>query len=86
MEQVETYARQDKGQADIVLITDDECRVSPTFIDSFAEMRRRTETSLYGLQVGEPKFGTLKTLADHTMSINKLTASPEALRYMFRSI
>lgn len=86
MNQVAEYERQDKGKADIVLITDDECKVSPTFIDQYAALRRRTETSLYGLQVGEPKYGTLKTLADRTMNINKLTASPEALRDLFRSI
>jgi uncharacterized protein with von Willebrand factor type A (vWA) domain len=86
MAQVEEYERLGKGKADIVLITDDECKVSPSFIDQYADLRRRTETSLYGLQVGEPKFGTLKTLADRTMSITKLTSSPEALRDLYRSI
>jgi uncharacterized protein with von Willebrand factor type A (vWA) domain len=86
MNQVEEYERLGKGKADIVLITDDECKVSPSFIDQYADLRRRTETSLYGLQVGEPKFGTLKTLADRTMSITKLTSSPEALRDLYRSI
>lgn len=86
MAQVEEYERQGRGKADIVLITDDECKVSPSFIDQYADLRRRTETSLYGLQVGEPKFGTLKTLADRTMSITKLTSSPEALRDLYRSI
>lgn len=86
MQIVEEYARKDKGQADIVLITDDECKVSPSFIDQYADLRRRTETSLYGLQVGEPKFGTLKQLADRTMSITKLTSTPEALRDLYRSI
>lgn len=86
MAQVEEYERQGRGKADIVLITDDECKVSPSFIDQYADLRRRTETSLYGLQVGEPKFGTLKTLADRTMCITKLTSSPEALRDLYRSI
>lgn len=86
MNQVAEYEAQGKGKADIVLITDDECKVSPSFIDQFADLRRRTETSLYGLQVGEPKFGTLKTLADRTTSITKLTSTPEALRDLYRSI
>jgi uncharacterized protein with von Willebrand factor type A (vWA) domain len=86
MAQVAEYEAKGKGKADIVLITDDECKVSPSFIDQFADLRRRTETSLYGLQVGEPKFGTLKTLADRTTSITKLTSTPEALRDLYRSI
>ena len=87
MEIVDDYARRGQARPDIVLITDDECKVPASFTERFLAAKARTDAKCYGIQVGgDTGFGTLKTLADHTLSITRLTASPEGVQDLFRTI
>lgn len=86
MEIAQEYARRGQSQPDIVLITDDCCKVDDDFVEEFARLRERTGSNCYGIQVGEKSYGSLARLADRTLSITKLTASPEGVQDLFRTI
>lgn len=87
MEIVDDYAKRGQARPDIVLITDDECKVPDEFTAMFLAAKLRTDARCYGIQVGgDAGFGTLKILADHTLSITRLTASPEGVQDLFRTI
>lgn len=87
MEIVDDYAKRGQARPDIVLITDDECKVPDEFTARFLAAKVRTDARCYGIQVGGDKgYGTLKILADHTLSITRLTASPEGVQTLFRTI
>jgi len=62
--------------ADLVLITDGECRVSSEWLDCFRQEKQRLGFSLYSVLVDTgPSFtGTLLQISDRISSISQLTA------------
>jgi uncharacterized protein with von Willebrand factor type A (vWA) domain len=84
---VRDYQRGGRDLPDVVFITDDDCRVSPEFIEEWRELRESAGIRCYGLQIGgEPFRNNLKDLADRCMNINSLNASPEGVQELFRTI
>ena len=87
LEIVDDYARRGKPRPDIVIITDDECKVPDDFTQTFSTAKIRSDARCYGIQVGgDSGYGTLSILADRTLSITRLTASPEGVQDLFRTI
>lgn len=64
------------GRADIVLITDGECRVDAEWLERFRQAKRRIGFSLYSVLVDTgPSFeGTLLELSDRVTSVTRLSA------------
>ncbi len=71
------------GRADIVLITDGECRVEAEWLERFRQAKRRIGFSLYSVLVDTgPSFeGTVLELSDRVTSVTRLSA--EGAREVF---
>ena len=88
MEIVREYAKGGRTRPDIVFISDDECQVSAEFIEQWNKDRYEADVQCYGLQVGGGSGykNCMGEIADRCISIDHLTASPEALKDLFRNI
>lgn len=85
---VQEYAVRGQEQPDIVFITDDECRVSPAFIEDWVATKERLDMTVYGIQVGVPdgRDSTMRQLSDKTIKLTALNANPEGMDELFRTI
>lgn len=87
MDVVRAYDAAGKSKPDIVFITDDNCRVTPEFIQSWHEMKTKADVACYGVQIGgDPYSNNLKDLSDNCVSLSKLNAGPEGMQHVFRNI
>lgn len=89
MEIVDGYLQVGKMRPDIVFITDGECRVEHEFVQKFADLREHADIRCFGIQVGGEFRGygdQLNDLTDHLISIDRLTAGPEGVQTLFRTI
>lgn len=82
------YARSGRPKPDLVLLTDDECRVTPEFVESFAKGREEAQVRCYGIRLGgtSREESTMQSLTDRCMDVNQLNASPEGMTELFRSM
>ncbi len=78
--------RKELKRADIVLITDGECEVSPQWLARFEQTKRELEFLLFAVlvDVGSSRLSTLAQLADQATSVSKLVA--ESARSLFLEI
>ena len=83
---VESYAESDKGQPDIVFITDDKCSVPREFVKEWQRARERLDLTVFGIQIGPPASATLKALSDKTIQLSALNATPEGMKDLYRNI
>jgi uncharacterized protein with von Willebrand factor type A (vWA) domain len=67
----EHFNERGQARADIVMITDDECMVTPDFMREYQERKARLGFRVFGVQVGRDvtKGGFLDALCDHTNSV-----------------
>lgn len=73
-------------RADIVFVTDGECRMSPEFIEWFADKREELDFRVFGVCIGDASgFATLQTFCDNVRTIHDLT-DPETVKDIFRSL
>jgi uncharacterized protein with von Willebrand factor type A (vWA) domain len=79
---------EDRGlkRADLVLITDGECEVSPQWLAGFKQSKAELEFMLFAVlvDVGSNRVSTLAQLADRATSVSKLVA--ESARDLFLEI
>ncbi len=70
-------------RADVVLITDGECEVSPQWLENFAQVKQKLAFNLFAvlIDVGASRMSTLVKLADRITTVSKLTA--ESARGLF---
>ena len=83
---VQTYAESDKGQPDIVFITDDNCDVRREFVAEWQRVRERLDLTVFGIQVGPPANATMKKICDKTIQLTALNIAPEGMQDLYRSI
>lgn len=86
MEIVESYARKGKVKPDILFLTDGACAVPPTFVEEWRELRQRLDVKCYGVQIGSPPNGVMRSLVDRALPLTRLNAGPEGMAEVFRSI
>ncbi|GIW40728.1 MAG: VWA domain-containing protein [Candidatus Binatia bacterium] len=62
-------------KADVVLITDGECRVDKGWLDSFREAKRRLDFSVFSIliDVGPNSLATVREFSDRIATVRKLT-------------
>lgn len=87
LETIAEHTAAGRDRADIVFITDDECRVPAAFIEAFRTARTKAEAKVYGIQIGRTSLdNALTNLCDRVISITKLNAGPEGVRDLYRQI
>jgi len=64
-----TELLKDYKEADILFITDGECRVSQEFAESFYDFRRRTDTKVVSVMIGNYSIKTLEILSDKVVRV-----------------
>lgn len=84
---VREYAsKRNRRQADIVFITDDDCRVSTKFVESWTALREELGTTVYGVQIGTTSRNAMHQLCDKTINLSEFNASPEGMADLFQGI
>lgn len=86
LELVTTAGKKGESRPDIVFITDGDGAISDTFREEWHAKLKSIDARCYGIQVGAEGKSIIKTIAHKTMQIDRLTATPEGLRDLFRQI
>jgi uncharacterized protein with von Willebrand factor type A (vWA) domain len=69
--------------ADIVLITDDNCECSPGFIEQFKSRVRSLEATSYGIIIADASTGELGKVVDHAFSVTSFDDEQVANNVLF---
>lgn len=72
-------------KADLCMITDDDCRVTPTWLASYKERKERLGFRTFGIAVGCHAGNALASLSDNVRSIHSFT-DPMAVADIIRTI
>jgi uncharacterized protein with von Willebrand factor type A (vWA) domain len=85
---VEEYAAAGKPRPDVVLVTDDECKVDDTFEAAWNALRESTQMKCFGVQMGAAvnPLGQLARLCDNTHSLSDLSPGDREAAELFRLI
>jgi len=88
MELIGIYEKARKPKPDVVFVTDDECRVGDNFVETWRDVKERADVRCYGIRIGASgrRESVMDKLTDRTITINQLTATPQAVVEMFRTI
>lgn len=86
LEVIETAGKNAERRPDVVFITDGNGAIDNDFRDHWHKRLEVLDARCYGIQVGTEGASIIKTIAHKTMQIDKLTATPEGMRDLFRQI
>jgi uncharacterized protein with von Willebrand factor type A (vWA) domain len=86
LELVDKAGKKGESQPDIVFITDGDGAIDEQFREDWHKRLKAIDARCYGIQVGDEGASIIKTIAHKTMQIDRLTATPEGLRDLFRQI
>lgn len=80
------FVSERKAKADIVLLTDDECKVEPSWLAAFKIRRDKTGVRVFGLALGMAQPGsTLTQLSDNVRAIQEF-AEPHQVADIIRTV
>ncbi|HEC99051.1 MAG TPA: hypothetical protein ENN18_01520 [Proteobacteria bacterium] len=57
---------------DVIFVTDGQCSVSEDFLENFLEVKKRKETSIYGILIGSAEDAALREFSDQVTTITDL--------------
>lgn len=84
---IQEAAENGRPKPDIVFVTDDDCRVSEEFIETFREGREKFGITVYGIQIGGSAVrNTMPMLCDKTIDLTQVNSNPEGMTELFRTI
>jgi len=84
---IEDAAANGRPKPDIVFVTDDDCSVPDTFVETFREAREKFGITVYGIQIGGSALrNTMPKLCDKTIDLSQVNSDPEGMTELFRTI